>query len=236
MIKRKCHYINCQNETNNPKYCSLKCGSLQQNLDSPRKHKPIARVCSRTDCNTTFVVEVKSNPKKFCSRSCSAQVNNTKFPKRVKESNKSSKQCEHCSQLFTPWSSKAKYCSSICAGKAKADQIIQSWLNGDWDGTVKYGLSPAISNYLKREAGYRCQSPACCVPGGWSEVNPVTGRVPVEVEHIDGDAYNNVRENLVVLCPNCHSLTATYRALNQNGSRKYRKDYPQFLFSEEKVI
>ena len=32
----------------------------------------------------------------------------------------------------------------------------------------------------------------------------------LHVDHIDGDASNNLRQNLRLLCPNCHSQTATY--------------------------
>lgn len=44
--------------------------------------------------------------------------------------------------------------------------------------------------------------------------------MPLEVEHIDGDSTNNKEYNLTLLCPNCHSLTKTYRGLNKgNGTR-----------------
>jgi hypothetical protein len=46
--------------------------------------------------------------------------------------------------------------------------------------------------------------------------------VPVEVEHIDGDWRNNRVENLKLLCPNCHALTATFRALNRGRGRAKR--------------
>lgn len=42
--------------------------------------------------------------------------------------------------------------------------------------------------------------------------------IPLELEHVDGDHFNNRLENLKILCPNCHALTPTYRAKN-------RKDY-----------
>lgn|SRR5208282_1387345 len=60
------------------------------------------------------------------------------------------------------------------------------------------------------EHGERCQ---IC---GWHKVHSVTGNVPVELEHSDGNRGNNAYENVKLLCPNCHSLTPTYRALNGN--------------------
>jgi len=57
----------------------------------------------------------------------------------------------------------------------------------------------------------------------WNEVHPLTGRVPIEVEHIDGDWQNNHPSNLTLLCPNCHSLTATYRGLNRGKGRATRR-------------
>jgi len=46
----------------------------------------------------------------------------------------------------------------------------------------------------------------------------------MEIEHIDGNYLNNKENNLTVLCPNCHSLTSTYKGTNKNG-RKTRNKY-----------
>lgn len=47
--------------------------------------------------------------------------------------------------------------------------------------------------------------------------------IPLELHHIDGDRNNNSIENLMVLCPNCHTQTETYKGKNvrkwRNGSR-----------------
>lgn len=39
----------------------------------------------------------------------------------------------------------------------------------------------------------------------------------LEIDHIDGDRNNNSRDNLEALCPNCHSLTPTFRSKNKNA-------------------
>ena len=35
--------------------------------------------------------------------------------------------------------------------------------------------------------------------------------ITLELDHIDGDRYNNDFDNLRILCPNCHSHTETFR-------------------------
>lgn len=36
--------------------------------------------------------------------------------------------------------------------------------------------------------------------------------------HIDGDHFNNLIENLTLLCPNCHAISLNYRGKNKLGS------------------
>ena len=38
---------------------------------------------------------------------------------------------------------------------------------------------------------------------------------PLELEHINGDRFDNRKENLTILCPNCHAQTKTYRGKNK---------------------
>lgn len=58
---------------------------------------------------------------------------------------------------------------------------------------------------------------------GWGKINKFTNKVPLEVDHIDGDFRNNKIENLRLLCPNCHSLTSTFKNLNKGKGRIGRK-------------
>jgi Zn finger protein HypA/HybF involved in hydrogenase expression len=39
--------------------------------------------------------------------------------------------------------------------------------------------------------------------------------IPLELEHVNGDKFDNRIENLTLLCPNCHALTPTYRGKNK---------------------
>lgn len=106
------------------------------------------------------------------------------------------------------------YCSNQCQTDYQFRSYIARWLEGKESGKKHGGVvSGHIRRYLKEQTGNRCQD---C---GWSKTNRKTGLVPLEVDHIDGDHRNNAVTNLRLLCPNCHSLTDTYKALNKGNGR-----------------
>src|SRR5271166_3397151 len=78
-------------------------------------------------------------------------------------------------------------------------------------------VSRHIRRYLTEKYGEKCQQ---C---GWNMRHPATGRVPLTVEHKDGNWRNTIEENLTLLCPNCHSLTLTYGSLNRGKGRDYKR-------------
>jgi 5-methylcytosine-specific restriction endonuclease McrA len=65
------------------------------------------------------------------------------------------------------------------------------------------------------------KSPKCELCG-WSE-RSIDGRVPIELDHINGNRLDNRLENLQILCPNCHSLRPTHGGCNK---RLKAKDKP----------
>jgi hypothetical protein len=96
----------------------------------------------------------------------------------------------------------------------RSSDALKKWREGPSSANCSGGwLSRPIRAYLIKEAGGVC---SLC---GWAKVHPVTNKVPLEIDHIDGDSSNNQESNLRVLCPNCHSLTPTFRALNKKSSR-----------------
>lgn len=58
-----------------------------------------------------------------------------------------------------------------------------------------------------------------CELCGWAERAP-DGRIPVELDHMNGDKLDNRFENLRILCPNCHALQPTHRGLNQRRRKR----------------
>ena len=49
-------------------------------------------------------------------------------------------------------------------------------------------------------------------------------KITLELEHKDGNHFNNERDNLECLCPNCHSLTPTWRGRNKGDKREKVSD------------
>jgi hypothetical protein len=115
------------------------------------------------------------------------------------------------------------FCSNLCQGKNTRKKIVDKWLNNEISACSgkTFLIRPAIRNFLIEENEYKCSK---C---GWGEVNPTSKNVPLEIDHINGDASDGSFKNLRVLCPNCHSLTSTFRNLNPNRKIRNRRQVDQ---------
>lgn len=78
---------------------------------------------------------------------------------------------------------------------------------------VKDSTYGGSGNKIKRklfEAGIFEKICYCCESSIW-----LGEPIPLELEHKNGDRFDNRIENLTLLCPNCHALTKTYRGKNK---------------------
>lgn len=156
-------------------------------------------------CDNSISYELRVN--KFCSKSCSASFNNTNNHWRGLK--KPAPQCISCKNDITHEGS--IYCSTKCHLEEKRKKRLSDYNAG-------IVSSQTAKNILIELFGKKCMQ---C---GWAEINPVSNKCPIELEHSDGNSKNNSPSNLKLLCPNCHSLTPTYKALNKGNGRHSRMD------------
>ena len=69
-----------------------------------------------------------------------------------------------------------------------------------------------LRKILIKEGSNTC---SCCKLSIWNNL-PIT----LELDHIDGNAGNNMPHNLRLLCPNCHSQTDSWKGGNKGKGRK----------------
>jgi hypothetical protein len=93
----------------------------------------------------------------------------------------------------------------------------------------KYAPVRSLSDILKNETSFQSYKlklrlfrekiliPECSICG-WNKM-ATDGRIPVELDHMNGNRYDNRIENLRILCPNCHSLQLTHRGKNKKRNK-----------------
>lgn len=103
------------------------------------------------------------------------------------------KSCKDCGELFRRVDGGSNFRCKNCKGASKA--------------TFETAKTSFVrKKILVGERGHRCE---CCSLTHW-----LGDRIPLQLDHIDGNCDNNDRENLRLLCPTCHSLTDTWGGKN----------------------
>lgn len=106
----------------------------------------------------------------------------------------------------------------------KKEKRIEDWLAGDNSVTLNHSRSTGlptdtkafVKKYLIETRGDKCES---C---GFDQKAP-DGRSIIQMDHINGNCFDNSPANLKLLCPNCHAMTPTYGSLNKGSGRAHRR-------------
>ena len=149
-------------------------------------------------CPRCSVEHIKSGI--YCSRSCA----NVRIP--TSDSNaKRSKSSKETWKLVSKEEKSKRIRNAVeAAVKLRAEKIA----NTPFDD-LSYGIK---KRKIFKEQGNCC---LFCKIKDW-----MGKKLTFELDHIDGDKVNNKRENLRVLCPNCHAQTDTWKGKNWKKDKR----------------
>lgn len=108
-----------------------------------------------------------------------------------------------------------KFCSNACQHAAERRDRTAQWLATGVATAASHPDHYIRVHVLNEQAGL-CA--LCGNPGEWNGLP-----LALVLDHVDGDASNNRRENLRLVCPNCDSQLPTFKFRNKGNGRAWRR-------------
>lgn len=121
--------------------------------------------------------------------------------------------CCECGRAFKAANKNVKFCSAKCSSTYRHKEAYQDFLENN-EKYCRGNYTPkAFKNEFLEEQGNVCL--ICGSP-------PIHNHKPLTfvLDHIDGDASNNKRTNLRMICPNCDSQLDTFKSKNKHSTRR----------------
>lgn len=124
--------------------------------------------------------------------------------------------CVNCGKQFYPtYNMSGKYCSNKCQMEYQSKLKYQEYLQHPKKYEGQSNMS-WVKKYILQEQNNKCS--ICGCENTWNN-KPLV----FILDHIDGHANNNNRDNLRLVCPNCDSQLETYKSKNKNSDRIYHR-------------
>lgn len=235
-------------QLNNGKWCCeeiyQRCPEMKKKFLKSKKEKVKCPRCGRLISKNTINRHLKKcltskcaqcdtpidRDKKFCSHRCAAIYNNQRASYESRRHTHKKDKCKNTyvsTKKYCTWrplkpcancgkyiNSRKKYCSTECATlyrkKLKWEEIKAG--NCTYPRTIK--------QYMIEHYGNKCW---ICGTEEW-QGQPV----PLIIDHVDGNSYNNEFVNFRLVCGNCDMQLPTYKGRNVgNGRHNRRKRYSE---------
>lgn len=138
-------------------------------------------------------------------------VKKYKKNKRTKNKKiKNNKKCLNCGSILNR---NNKFCSLNCSSEHKHYESYKNFLLNN-DDYCRPNYSPkSFKDIFLKEQEFKCD--ICKMENKWEDKELI-----FVMDHIDGDASNNKRDNIRLICPNCDSQTITFKSRNKNSTRR----------------
>lgn len=106
------------------------------------------------------------------------------------------------------------YCDINCQHEYQSKEKYEYFLTSPEEFQRANFSTKAVKKFILEEQNNKCA--ICGMDNIWNDLPLV-----FILDHIDGNAANNTRENFRCICPNCDSQLDTYKSKNKNGARHY---------------
>lgn len=205
-----------------------------RDLDRETTYLTNPKVCA--GCKISLPYKQRHN--KFCTQSCAASYNNIVRPRKPKRLSPVKIKKKYVKKEYDGYKN-SKYTFDLVSSAVAASRSIAGaltilglkpkgnnyhtlkkhlqrldintdhWLGQSWSKNEQlknwsdYARSGSVRKQLIKQLGNKCQE---CGITEWRN-HPLS----IEMDHIDGDRTNNNVTNLKLLCPNCHSITPTWK-------------------------